>query len=64
MENKKSFVNIFLNAALAYEFGTDWRSIFRQGANITIGSAQKMCKKWMNESDENFNKAIHNFMEN
>lgn len=42
LTNRKSINNVFIDAALVYEYGGQWRNIFRKAYNTTNGHRKKM----------------------
>lgn len=61
-QKKLELINIFLEAAIAYELGGNWQGVFKHYSRIRIGSIHRSCKRWCTETNEHFENAIKLYM--
>ena len=62
-EDKLEMINIFVNAALAYELGSCWRGVFQRSLKTAAKSNVAMIRKWMTLSESQFDKTINNVLD-
>ena len=59
---RSSITELFLNAALSYELGGDWKRCFRLARGRSLGSVKQFCTFWIAATDADMKKAIDVFI--
>ena len=59
---RSSISELFLNAALSYELGGDWKRCFRLMQHKSLGSVKQFCTFWLKATDADMEKAINVFL--
>ena len=59
---RSSITELFLNAAISYELGGDWRRCYRLARSKSLGSVKQFCTFWVNATDADMQKAIDVFI--
>lgn len=63
-EKQRKYVNeLFLNAAIAYNLGSDWKAIFRKAKNQKSGFIKRFSEFWLEQNNQTLEKAINIFFE-
>lgn len=64
VKSRNCIVELFINAALAYELGGDWRRIFKLKLHQSLGSVKQFCSFWIRATEADMDKAIRVFLAN
>ena len=60
-KKKLEYIDVFLEAAIAYYIGGDWRTVFRLYSYKVTGQLQRRYQYWSTETNEHFEQVVELF---